>query len=199
MPYAAESIVVTAAREAKKIWPFLTGMGVVGFAVVKVTAAATPEVRRPSSRLPAGLRAWLAMLLCATAARWLWACSAEFRFWRACAPASPAEAHLVLLGVCRTSRSPSSPTPTSTERGEACGAQRTHDATRCSALLRGAARLCACRLDIQLLSTCVAAWLCPTRAAVSPPAANGCTPQLAGAGKVAWRHLSGGQSRSKHL
>ena len=51
MPYAAESIVVTAAREAKKIWPFLTGMAVVGAAVVKVTAAATPEVRRPSSRL----------------------------------------------------------------------------------------------------------------------------------------------------
>ena len=96
MPYAAESIVVTAAREAKKIWPFLTGMGIVGFAVVKVTAAATPEVRRPSSRLPAGLRAWLAMLLCATAARWLWARSAEFRFWRACASASPAEAHRVL-------------------------------------------------------------------------------------------------------
>ena len=51
MPYAAESIVVTAAREAKKIWPFLTGMAVVGAAVVKVTAAATPEVRRPCSRL----------------------------------------------------------------------------------------------------------------------------------------------------
>jgi hypothetical protein len=51
MPYAAESIVVTAAREAKKIWPFLTGMAVVGFGVVKVTAAATPEVRHPSCRL----------------------------------------------------------------------------------------------------------------------------------------------------
>lgn len=45
MPYAAESIVVTAAREAKKIWPFMAGMGLVGAAVVKVTASATPEVR----------------------------------------------------------------------------------------------------------------------------------------------------------
>ena len=45
MPYAAESVLVTAAREAKKIWPALAGFGAVGFAVVKVTAAATPEAR----------------------------------------------------------------------------------------------------------------------------------------------------------
>ena len=44
MPYAAESIVVTAAREAKKIWPFMAGLSVVGFGVVKLTASATPEV-----------------------------------------------------------------------------------------------------------------------------------------------------------
>ena len=84
MPYAAESIVVTAAREAKKIWPFLTGMAVVGAAVVKVTAAATPEVRR--APLPAGramFRAWPAMRPCAAPARWRWARSVEFRFLRA--------------------------------------------------------------------------------------------------------------------
>jgi hypothetical protein len=45
MPYAAESVLFTAAREAKKIWPALAGFGVVGFAVVKVTAGATPEAR----------------------------------------------------------------------------------------------------------------------------------------------------------
>jgi predicted lysophospholipase L1 biosynthesis ABC-type transport system permease subunit len=45
MPYAAESVLLTAAREAKKIWPALVGLGTVGFAVVKVTAAATPEAR----------------------------------------------------------------------------------------------------------------------------------------------------------
>jgi hypothetical protein len=49
MPYAAESIVVTAAREAKKIWPFMAGIAVVGAAVVKVTASATPEVRAARS------------------------------------------------------------------------------------------------------------------------------------------------------
>ena len=52
MPYAAESVLVTAAREAKKIWPALAGFGAVGFAVVKVTAAATPEAR-PHARAQA--------------------------------------------------------------------------------------------------------------------------------------------------
>jgi hypothetical protein len=47
MPYAAESVVLTAAREAKKIWPALVGLGTVGFAVVQVTASATPEARAP--------------------------------------------------------------------------------------------------------------------------------------------------------
>ena len=50
MPYAAESILVTAAREAKKIWPFMAGMAVVGTAVVKLTASATPEVRAARRR-----------------------------------------------------------------------------------------------------------------------------------------------------
>ena len=62
MPYAAESIFVTAAREAKKVWPMLAGMSVVGFAVVKVTAAATPEVRRAAS--PPELRERGLCLLC---------------------------------------------------------------------------------------------------------------------------------------
>jgi hypothetical protein len=50
MPYAAESVLVTAAREAKKIWPALAGLGTVGFAVVKLTSSATPEARACAPR-----------------------------------------------------------------------------------------------------------------------------------------------------
>ena len=54
MPYAAESLAATAAREARKIWPFLGGLGLVGYAVSSVTAGITEEVRAPAARASGG-------------------------------------------------------------------------------------------------------------------------------------------------
>jgi len=73
MPYAAESILVTIAREAKKVWPMWCGMAVVGAAVVKVTAAATPEVRARGSRRLRRAR-WRARpaVCAASCSRWAW-------------------------------------------------------------------------------------------------------------------------------
>ena len=45
MPYASESMLMTAARESKKMWPLLLGISTVGYGVITVTANATYDVR----------------------------------------------------------------------------------------------------------------------------------------------------------
>ena len=54
MPYASESVVITAAREAKKIWPFLAGLGCVGAAVVAATSSITEADKKASKFLNPG-------------------------------------------------------------------------------------------------------------------------------------------------
>lgn len=44
MPYATESIATTAFREAKKIWPLLAGLSVMGYASYKATSGAAAAV-----------------------------------------------------------------------------------------------------------------------------------------------------------
>jgi len=39
MPFAAESVMSTVVRESRKMWPFLTGLGIVGYGVVFATNA----------------------------------------------------------------------------------------------------------------------------------------------------------------
>ena len=39
MPYAAEPVLATVTREARKMWPFLVGLGTVGYGVVFATNA----------------------------------------------------------------------------------------------------------------------------------------------------------------
>ena len=58
MPYMNEPMAATLVREVKRIWPVLVGFSIVGFGVVKVTGAATYDVRaRARRRAPRGCRA----------------------------------------------------------------------------------------------------------------------------------------------
>ena len=43
MPYQSESVFIFAAREAKKMWPFIAGFGVVGYGVTMATLGITEE------------------------------------------------------------------------------------------------------------------------------------------------------------
>ena len=54
MPYASENMVVFAAREAKKMWPFIAGFGVVTYGVVSATMAVTPEDKKKSTFINPG-------------------------------------------------------------------------------------------------------------------------------------------------
>jgi len=54
MPYQAESVVAFAAREAKKMWPFLAGFGVVGYGVTVATLGITEEDKKKSSFINPG-------------------------------------------------------------------------------------------------------------------------------------------------
>jgi hypothetical protein len=54
MPYRNESMIIFAGREAKKMWPFIAGFGVVTFAVVQATLAITPEQKKKSSFINPG-------------------------------------------------------------------------------------------------------------------------------------------------
>jgi hypothetical protein len=131
MPYAAESVLFTAAREAKKIWPALAGFGAVGFAVVKVTAGATPEARA-ATRLLRRAAAALAPPACGALHGIAAGCAARcvarnFRFLQArrafpCAQAAVADRYCSRLCVRRTSRRPSSPTRTRATKRACCAA-----------------------------------------------------------------------------
>ena len=54
MPYASDNMVVFAAREAKKMWPFIAGFGVVTYGVVSATMAVTPEDKKKSTFINPG-------------------------------------------------------------------------------------------------------------------------------------------------
>ena len=54
MPYRSESMIVFAAREAKKMWPFLAGFAVVGFGVTQATLGITEADKKKSSFLNPG-------------------------------------------------------------------------------------------------------------------------------------------------
>ena len=54
MPYATESFLRTAAREGKKMWPFLSGFAFVGSAVVYATTTITEEEKKASKFLNPG-------------------------------------------------------------------------------------------------------------------------------------------------
>ena len=54
MPYASESFLRTAAREGKKMWPFLAGFAFVGTAVTYSTLTITSEDKKASKFLNPG-------------------------------------------------------------------------------------------------------------------------------------------------
>ena len=54
MPYQSESMIVFAAREAKKMWPFLAGFAVVGFGVTQATLGITEADKKKSAFLNPG-------------------------------------------------------------------------------------------------------------------------------------------------
>ena len=54
MPYASESFLRTAAREGKKMWPFLAGFAFVGTAVTYATSTITSEDKKASKFLNPG-------------------------------------------------------------------------------------------------------------------------------------------------
>jgi len=54
MPYQSESVLVFAAREAKKMWPFIAGFGVVGYGVTMATLGITEEDKKKSTFLNPG-------------------------------------------------------------------------------------------------------------------------------------------------
>ena len=54
MPYRSESMIVFAAREAKKMWPFLAGFAVVGFGVTQATLGITEADKKKSAFLNPG-------------------------------------------------------------------------------------------------------------------------------------------------
>ena len=54
MPYRSESMIVFAAREAKKMWPFIAGFGVVGYGVTVATLGITEEDKKKSGFLNPG-------------------------------------------------------------------------------------------------------------------------------------------------
>ena len=54
MPFQSESVLVFAAREAKKMWPFIAGFGVVGYGVTMATLGITEEDKKKSTFLNPG-------------------------------------------------------------------------------------------------------------------------------------------------
>ena len=54
MPYASESFLRNAAREGKKMWPFLAGFAFVGAAVTYSTTTITSEDKKASKFLNPG-------------------------------------------------------------------------------------------------------------------------------------------------
>jgi hypothetical protein len=54
MPYQSESMIVFAAREAKKMWPFLAGFAVVGFGVTQATLGVTEADKKKSAFINPG-------------------------------------------------------------------------------------------------------------------------------------------------
>ena len=54
MPYQSEYMIVFAAREAKKMWPFLAGFAVVGFGVTQATLGVTEADKKKSAFINPG-------------------------------------------------------------------------------------------------------------------------------------------------
>ena len=54
MPYQSENMAIFAAREAKKMWPFLAGFGVVYYGVVRATMGITEEDKKKSTFINPG-------------------------------------------------------------------------------------------------------------------------------------------------
>ena len=58
MPFQNQSMITFAAGQAKKMWPFIAGFGVVGYGVTVATLGITEEDKKKSGRpqRPAGSR-----------------------------------------------------------------------------------------------------------------------------------------------